>query len=224
MSDDNYINESKPERPGCVTAYAILLWIGSGLAALGVVCVESGGGGIFGGAIGTVEICLGLFILLLVAGGFAAGVGIWQMRKWGLVLVLALQSLSIISATLSAMAFIADASSRSLAYGFGNFVGLAINGYIIYWFITNRALFNGGTEVLTAAGPGDESAYQARQQKRNDATKVLLAIGGVVAIGVLVCIVVFAILALLGPQIGNVFSQITYTLDNPPPAIAPWAW
>jgi pilus assembly protein Flp/PilA len=33
---------------------------------------------------------------------------------------------------------------------------------------------------------------------------------------VLVAIVAIAILAILGPQIGNVFSQITWTLDNPP--------
>jgi pilus assembly protein Flp/PilA len=32
---------------------------------------------------------------------------------------------------------------------------------------------------------------------------------------VLVAIVAIAILALLGPQIGNVFSQITWVLDNP---------
>lgn len=33
---------------------------------------------------------------------------------------------------------------------------------------------------------------------------------------VLVAIVAIAILAILGPQIGNVFSKITWTLDNPP--------
>ena len=33
---------------------------------------------------------------------------------------------------------------------------------------------------------------------------------------VLVAIVAIAILAILGPQIGNVFSQITWVLDNPP--------
>jgi pilus assembly protein Flp/PilA len=33
---------------------------------------------------------------------------------------------------------------------------------------------------------------------------------------VLVAIVAIAILAILGPQIGNVFSQITWTLDRPP--------
>mgnify|MGYP001827030373 FL=1 len=35
---------------------------------------------------------------------------------------------------------------------------------------------------------------------------------------VLVAIVAIAILAILGPQIGNVFSQITHVLDNPPTA------
>ena len=33
---------------------------------------------------------------------------------------------------------------------------------------------------------------------------------------VLVAIVAIAILAILGPQIGNIFSQITSVLDNPP--------
>lgn len=35
---------------------------------------------------------------------------------------------------------------------------------------------------------------------------------------VLVAIVAIAILAILGPQIGNVFSQITWVLGNPPTA------
>ena len=33
---------------------------------------------------------------------------------------------------------------------------------------------------------------------------------------VLVAIVVIVVLSILGPQIGNVFSQVTYTLQNPP--------
>jgi len=33
---------------------------------------------------------------------------------------------------------------------------------------------------------------------------------------VLVTIVAVAILAILGPQIGNVFSQVTWALDQPP--------
>ena len=35
---------------------------------------------------------------------------------------------------------------------------------------------------------------------------------------VLVAIVVIVVLSILGPQIGNVFSQITWTLQNPPKA------
>lgn len=34
---------------------------------------------------------------------------------------------------------------------------------------------------------------------------------------VLVAIVVILVLSLLGPQIGNIFSQIIWVLDNPPP-------
>ena len=35
---------------------------------------------------------------------------------------------------------------------------------------------------------------------------------------VLVAIVVIVVLSILGPQIGNVFSQVTWTLQNPPTA------
>jgi hypothetical protein len=222
MSEEAYAAKAKPDRPGCLSIYAILLWLGGGLAVIGL-CLLTASGGLFGGPIGIFEICLGSIYFLLVVLGITAGIGIWQMRRWGLVLALVLQSLSIITSALTALAFVAG-SSQNLSYAFGNLVGLAINGFIIYWFITNRALFNGGTNVVSTAGPGGESVYQPAQQKRNDAAMALLAIGGVVAIGLLVCIVVIAILAILGPQIGNVFSQITYTLDNPPPAIAPWVW
>jgi hypothetical protein len=45
---------------------------------------------------------------------------------------------------------------------------------------------------------------------------MLLAVGGgLVLVFILICVVVVALLAIMGPQIGNVFSQITFELENP---------
>ena len=57
-----------------------------------------------------------------------------------------------------------------------------------------------------AAASDEERAEHRRVVKRRVRATIL----------VLVAIVAIAILAILGPQIGNVFSQITWTLDNPP--------
>jgi len=219
MTADDYASKNKPERPGCVTAYAILLWIGSGLAVIGIFCAETGYGGFFGGPIGIFEICLGLFFSLLLALGVAAGIGIWQMRKWGWALVLVLQTLSIITSTLSALALLAGSNVENAAAAAGNLLGLMISGYIIYWFITNRALFNGGAKVQTAVAPGGESVYKPVEKSNDRTIAIVLALGGAVAILVLVCIVVIAMLAILGPEIGNVFSQITFALEEPTPGL-----
>ena len=36
--------------------------------------------------------------------------------------------------------------------------------------------------------------------------------------------VVVALLAIMGPQVGNVFSQITFELENPTTGVMPWLW
>ncbi len=61
------------ERPGCVTAYAVLLFIGAALITLGAIALA--GGGDVGG--------LELVLLLAVAGAeIAIGAGLWRMKNW----------------------------------------------------------------------------------------------------------------------------------------------
>ena len=197
-------------RPGCVTAYAILLWIGGALYALGALCV--GFSGVMGaasygsasdrastgaasmGILLVIAACIGLFALVPII----TGVGLWKMKNWAWWLVVIFQSLGLAGALLSLCANVlvfASASGRqssSAVVGLlGALIGGAISGGIVYWFITNRALFNGG-QVTGGGGTGMVIA-------------IVLAVVGVV---VVIPIVVIVILALLGPAIGNVFSNI----------------
>lgn len=106
-------------RPGCVTAYAVLLFLGGALNLLGTLANLGSGG--------NVSI---LFIGLLLAGlAIMTGAGLWQMKIWGWWLAVAFQAVAIISSFIGGIAAIA--------------VSLLINGAIFYWFYQNKKLFEG---------------------------------------------------------------------------------
>lgn len=168
-------------RPGCVTAYAVLLIVAGGLYA-SVALGNSGEPG----------------ILLFVFWGLAAllitmGVGLWQMKKWGWWLTIIMQALAILG---------------SLASGIISFIVSAIvNGGILYWFVQNQSLFE---------GDGLAAAYQTEQSTKS--SSIIAMIVGAIAAFFLLAVVTIAILTLLGPQIGNVFSQIVDGLESATPS------
>ena len=51
----------------------------------------------------------------------------------------------------------------------------------------------------------EENVSEPVEQESGGPSKVLIAVGIVVAVLVLICCVIFALLTILGPQIGNVF-------------------
>ena len=67
------------ERPGCVTAYAILSWLGAAVYLIAAFVVG------IGLASESVAAGVGLLVCgwLLAAIPIATGVGLWQMKKWG---------------------------------------------------------------------------------------------------------------------------------------------
>ncbi len=70
----------------------------------------------------------------------------------------------------------------------------------------------------------DGEIRQEPVKKSSDTTMLLAVGGGLVLVLVLVCVVVIAVLAVLGPEVGNVFSQITFELENPTTGVIPWLW
>ncbi len=114
------------ERPGCVTAYALLTAIGIVLYALFSILVAIAVGVDEAGMIeiGTMLVLTGLII--------AVAVGLWRLQNWARIAVIVLQSFSLILSIILML---------NGAFGIPSLIGLAIGGYTIYWFATNRGYF-----------------------------------------------------------------------------------
>ena len=69
----------------------------------------------------------------------------------------------------------------------------------------------------------EENYTEPAEKSSSSLPTVLLVVGGIAVVLILICCVIFAMLAILGPQIGNVFSQITYELENPTAAVVHWS-
>jgi len=194
------------ERPGCVTAYAILAWVGAAVYLIAAF--------VAGMSIASEVITAGVMILvcgwLLAAIPIATGFGLWQMKKWGWGLVILSQTVGVIGGLFYMLAaFLAANIYEALPLLCGGLTGLLINGGILYWFVTNRHLFDRPTYIMGPEG--------TMVQKSADNTMVIIVIGGVVIVLCLVPIFIIAILTLLGPQIGEVFSNIVDELGTPMP-------
>jgi hypothetical protein len=222
MSEAMKGSGGQPERPGCVSAYAILLWISSALGLIGLFCLISGLAPIFEGGLGLIELLLAGVGLVVLAVYVITGIGLWQMKKWGWALVVVMQGASLILGLLSMLLAIltlaasgGDFAASQPAALLSTFASALVNVFILYWFIKNRALFDGAPAYKKVIGADGEEIVVPAQSKGNDATMLLAAGGGLVLVLILICLGVVFVLAVAGPQIGNVFSQITYELENP---------
>jgi hypothetical protein len=117
------------------------LWIGAALVGIGgpifgfVMASETGDG-----------ILLGLVVAIVAIGAAALnaliGWGLWRLKQWGRILVIVFQSLGAL-ANLATLCMTLGVSS----YGVeptslcSSIAGLAVNGYIIYWFASNGEHF-----------------------------------------------------------------------------------
>lgn len=182
------------DRPGCVTAYAVLLWLGGGLLALGslisFIDPTEGPG---------VGIVVGMFALLPIM----TGVGLWRMQKWGWWLVVITQSLAVVVALFS---LLSGLLLNAIVTG-------AISGGILYWFINNRQIFLGPFMPHPGVGPEGEPVVGGVPTSKSNNTTVIVV--GIVLAVFLVPVCIIATLTLLGPQIGDVFSQIVNELSAP---------
>lgn len=204
-----HLQQQPVERPGCVTAYALILWLAAGayiVAALSTAVIsltnpDSAFIGLFG------AVCVSLFALIPIL----TGIGLWKMRLWSWWLVVILNAFGFLAGLLYLLAGVVLMTETAdvLVFVCGAALGLALNGGILYWFTKNRALF---AAVQTVTGPDGEIVHKSTSID----TGAIIAIVGIVAILCLIPIFAIAMLTLLGPQIGNVFSTITAGLEATP--------
>jgi len=126
------------------------------------------------------------------------------MQAWGWWLVVIFQSLGLLAALLSLI-------DGGILYAL---VSGGVSGGILYWFITNRYLFLEVCSDRTSVGPdGEPVAERALTAKNKSATIIIV---GVVLAVFLVPVCIIVMLTLLGPDIGDLFSQIVNELSATP--------
>lgn len=205
------------DRPGCVTAYAVLAFVAGGLYIVGSLIVAVGSFSdpdtVLFGLMGAV--CVGLFAAIPIA----TGIGLWKMAKWGWWIVVILNgfgiALGLLYFLMSFLVFATGDPTNAMSLFCGTVIGLAINGGILYWFIQNRSLFESPPVYEKVVGPDGEIIEKEVQKSGMDGVAIVIIVG-VFALMCLVPVVVIAILTLLGPQIGEVFSRITADLSVTP--------
>ena len=116
------------ERPGCVTAYAILL----GIAAV-VSCMA--GFLLLFARDGIQSLSSIVFAAVIAALYFVIARGLWLLRNWARIVVIVLQVLSVLG-ILSQL----PNNSSGLVLIVAVF-GLAIAAYILYWFASHGEYF-----------------------------------------------------------------------------------
>lgn len=196
------------ERPGCVTVYAVLLWLLGGLYLVGSLLV------ILASLLDSdfVLFFLALFGLLLAAIPIVIALGLWKMKAWAWYVVVIVQSIGILGGLLSLGTTLLGAAASEgggyLAFPIvGNLIGLFISGVILYWFITNRKAFGiGAPSYRLVEGPDGEMIQQPVAASGTGGIGWIIL--GIAAVFFLVPVCVIIVLALLGPAIGNVFSNI----------------
>ena len=119
-----------PDRPGCVTAYAVLLVIGAILIGLGGFVVGSDQSLAGGGSIVVIVLALVWAVLK-----FLLARGLWRQKNWARILIVIIGALS---AVINLLAGCAARNSSATVSGIASGLVMA---FIAYWFAMHREYF-----------------------------------------------------------------------------------
>ena len=119
------------ERPGCVTAYAILQGISAVLAAIG---------GVF--LLGSDSATTGVFTIGSAALSGVVAVGLWRLRNWARILLLILLGLGLAVNGLNSVLSLGGSGEPATLTCITGILALAVSGYIFYWFAKHREYFD----------------------------------------------------------------------------------
>jgi tetratricopeptide (TPR) repeat protein len=149
-------------RPGCVTVYAALLGINGAFGILGAIALAASASS-FDSLIekagqtvrdpqmlATIVWAAVVVTLVMAATNLAIGVGLWHMKNWARIAVIVTQIIGVLVAlaqgavtmlTLRQLSSLSGGQTATAPLICGVVVGLAIEGYILFWFVANRELF-----------------------------------------------------------------------------------
>jgi hypothetical protein len=120
----------RTQRPGCVTAYALLLLAAGGLVTLGSLVF---------GASGEVPV-LGVLLALGVGALYISlGVGLSRLKNWARVVILIIQGLGLAFGLIGLLVTLPNGDGMSIL---SSLTGLITGSIIVYWFANHGALFD----------------------------------------------------------------------------------
>ena len=126
------------KRPGCVTAYALIL--GSVAALVGGAVIT---GVLFPVVTGdTAFVPAGSLVVLLALAGleFLIAVGVWRLRNWARTAAMVLHGLGILISLSGLLAILGGADIAFVVAR--TLIAVGIGGYIIYWFASHGEYFH----------------------------------------------------------------------------------
>ena len=130
-----------PDRPGCLTAYVLLLWIGAGLTLLAIPCLA-----LFAFLTPDPAIAVSmraglpgqLVSIPVVIFGVAQGVGLWHLRRWGFWLALVSLAGGLVNFLRMAIQALIGEPAIGLLFMIPTLILWAV---LFYWLVKNRSLF-----------------------------------------------------------------------------------
>ncbi len=155
----DYIEKPRTrQRPGCVTAYALLMFISAALIAIGGLLaglVAMTGGANYGGSESLAVFAVSGVVIIVFTLGFSVlefllAYGLWTLKNWARILLIVLQVLGLLSNLVSVVCVGLGIYSLNSSSGYGldptatlcgGLVGLLINGWITWWFFSHGELF-----------------------------------------------------------------------------------
>ena len=181
----------KSERPGCLTAYAILMFFSGGMNLLYAFCLGSAtltSPSEFGEIGIILPICTGASALLPII----LGIGLWLMTKWAWWWMMIGQAGVVVGGILGVIvSFLFNEPMFIISAVILAMVNLAVNGGILYWFFINQDLFNVGDPETGVSGE-----------------TLLTLLAGVAVVMILITGGVILLFTMLGGSIGDIFSGI----------------
>lgn len=117
------------ERPGCVTAYVLLMAFCGGLLLLA-------------GMTSAATPFTFLMVIALAGLYFAYAYGLWKLKNWARILLIGLHGLSLAVSVISLLIRLGGGAGETKSFSLVSVIGWAISGYIIYWFASNGDKFD----------------------------------------------------------------------------------
>ncbi len=203
---------SSPTNSGCAMIYALYMWFFSAIIVVGgILLIFALGKDMETNVAQFLKICGSILfsILIIVSVPILIGIGVYQMKRWGMKLAIGLHGFFSLLSILLLITAIFDPANPSKVNFSNAPIGifpLLLNVLFILWFYSNSYQFKADSRTIVMPSP--IAKLNASQATRFLSTALLIIV--IATIGIVIT-------TILGPEIGKFFTQLSAQIQTPPP-------